>query len=291
MLLWTIVDDFGRARGASRLLASLLYPYDDDAPGLIGGWLTELERERCIIRYEVDGTQYLEICNWLKHQKIDHPSKSKFPGPSDMFAKPREDIGTSSDDVAEPRASRARAGPRTKDLGSGPGEDLDQDLEEEGTSGLRSRGEGKTDADPDDKPTGWPADYRDRFADAYPHKVGMVVALKALDAVHASGQVSWPIVIAALAAYAEKTDDRAWMNPENWIKQERWNDKPAKSTGNGAHHAKPDAKPTAGDRARRLARQVEAREREGAVQRPADAVGGAELGGDDARLVPGQKSS
>src|SRR5229473_3005220 len=109
MLLWTVVDDFGRTRGASRLLASLLYPYDDDAPGLINGWLAELVREGCLRLYEVDGTHYLEIINWLKHQKIDHPSKSKFPGPSDMFAKPREEI-------AEPRASRARG----LDLGPGP---------------------------------------------------------------------------------------------------------------------------------------------------------------------------
>ena len=31
ILLWTIADDAGRLRGNSRMLASLLYPYDDDA--------------------------------------------------------------------------------------------------------------------------------------------------------------------------------------------------------------------------------------------------------------------
>ena len=61
------------------MLASLLYPYDDDVPGLIDGWLGELEREGCIRRYEVDGSIYLELCNWLKHQKIDKPSKSRLP--------------------------------------------------------------------------------------------------------------------------------------------------------------------------------------------------------------------
>lgn len=89
--LWTIVDDAGRARAASRMLASLLYPYDDDARDLIDSWLDELERHDCIRRYEVDGTHYLVIPNWLKHQKIDRPSKSKFPEPPETLASPRED--------------------------------------------------------------------------------------------------------------------------------------------------------------------------------------------------------
>lgn len=79
ILIWTIADDSGRARAASRMLASLLYPYDDDAPGLIGTWLDELERGGCIRRYEVEGSTYLEVLNWLKHQKIDRPSPSRLP--------------------------------------------------------------------------------------------------------------------------------------------------------------------------------------------------------------------
>jgi hypothetical protein len=85
--LWTIADDEGRLRGNSRMLASLLFPYDDDAPALIDGWLSELEREGCITRYKHDNQSYIQICNWLIHQKIDKPSKSKIP----EFAKARED--------------------------------------------------------------------------------------------------------------------------------------------------------------------------------------------------------
>ena len=33
------------------------------------------------MRYEVDGAAYLEISNWLSHQKIDKPSESKLPSP------------------------------------------------------------------------------------------------------------------------------------------------------------------------------------------------------------------
>jgi hypothetical protein len=90
MQLWTICDDHGRARAAPRMLASLLYPYDDDAPGLIDGWLAELERERCIVRYEAEGARYLLVANWHRHQRIDRPSASKFPPPPECVETPRE---------------------------------------------------------------------------------------------------------------------------------------------------------------------------------------------------------
>ncbi len=91
--LWTLADDEGRLRGNSRMLASLLFPYDDDAKDLIDRWLDELEREHCIQRYRVNGDNYVQIANWLIHQKIDKPSKSKIPAfdeSSRVLANPRE---------------------------------------------------------------------------------------------------------------------------------------------------------------------------------------------------------
>lgn len=93
ILLWTIADDAGRLRGNSRMLASLLFPYDDDAKKHIDGWLDQLSSEGCIARYEVDGTSYVQVLNWSEHQKIDKPSPSKLPSfdeASRTFAKPRE---------------------------------------------------------------------------------------------------------------------------------------------------------------------------------------------------------
>jgi hypothetical protein len=93
ILLWTLADDSGRLRGNSRMLASLLYPYDLDAGKLIDKWLVELEREKCLVRYTIDGDNYIQICNWLKHQKIDKPSASKIPAfveDSRILSNPRE---------------------------------------------------------------------------------------------------------------------------------------------------------------------------------------------------------
>jgi hypothetical protein len=114
LMLWTICDDEGRTRAASRMLASVLFPYDEDAPKLIDGWLDELEREKCVRRYRLDGTSYLEICNWLKHQKIDKPSRSKIP---------------SFDEASRGVAKALEGSSLDLDL------DLDQGRDQEGTEG------------------------------------------------------------------------------------------------------------------------------------------------------------
>lgn len=112
ILLWTICDDSGRARGASRMLASLLYPYDEDAPSLIDGWLGDLESQGCIRRYEVDGSRYIQICKWQSHQKIDKPSKSKLP----PFENPRDGSGSPRERSSEDQGL---------DQGLDQGEDMD----------------------------------------------------------------------------------------------------------------------------------------------------------------------
>lgn len=122
--LWCICDDHGRTRAASRMLASLLFPYDDDAPRLIDGWLSELEREGCIVVYEHDGSRYLEVRNWLKHQKIDKPSRPMFPAfdeSSRILANPREhsaldldlDLGSRTEKKPVPSQPQPPAEPLT----------------------------------------------------------------------------------------------------------------------------------------------------------------------------------
>lgn len=142
VLLWTLADDEGRLRGNSRMLASLLFPYDDDAPSLIDGWLTELEEECCIERYKTDGASYVQICNWLIHQKIDKPSKSKLPQkeqPSRILANPREcssedlrikDQGVDAPQAAGDQSPSAPATPENQECNSA----------DEGQSPSRKRG-------------------------------------------------------------------------------------------------------------------------------------------------------
>jgi|GEM_PF-4436801 len=109
--LWTIADDEGRLRGNTRMLASLLFPYDDDAPGLIGSWLSEIEREGCIVRYEGAGQHYIQVSNWAAHQKIDKPSPSKFPTPP---------VKAETPSAAESTPRQFAEGSRTANLSSRP---------------------------------------------------------------------------------------------------------------------------------------------------------------------------
>lgn len=67
----------------------------------------------------------------------------------------------------------------------------------------------------------------DHFWRAYPHKVGKREAAKAFDRVGKSGAVTFDELMAALTAYANKTDDRPWCNPATWLNQGRWDDQPA----------------------------------------------------------------
>ncbi|CAN7739270.1 hypothetical protein [Duganella sp. LjRoot269] len=111
IMLWTLADDEGRLRGNSRMLASLLFPYDNDAGDLIDDWLLELEREGCIVRYKNGKDSYMQLCNWLIHQKIDKPSKSKiapFAESSRILANARGGIKDQGEDQGRDQGEEAR---------------------------------------------------------------------------------------------------------------------------------------------------------------------------------------
>lgn len=111
--LWTVADDEGRLRGHSRILASTLYAYDDDAFALMDGWVEELEKQKCILRYQVEGNTYIQILNWLKHQKIDKPGNSRIP----PFDESSRIPATDSRSLATDLVSRTVVS-RTEDLGT-----------------------------------------------------------------------------------------------------------------------------------------------------------------------------
>lgn len=89
--LFSCCDDSGRTRASSRLLASRLFPYDDDACRHLPRWLAELEAQKCVRLYQVDGEHFLEIPKWLSHQKIEKPTPSKLPTFTEDSPKARED--------------------------------------------------------------------------------------------------------------------------------------------------------------------------------------------------------
>ena len=79
--LWTVADDAGRLRDDPRYLAYALYPRDDDAERHIRFWLGELERQECIRQYRNGCASFIAVTNWLRHQKIAHPTRSRIAAP------------------------------------------------------------------------------------------------------------------------------------------------------------------------------------------------------------------
>ena len=200
ILLWTLADDSGRLRGNSRMLASLLYPYDDDAPKLIDGWLSELDAQSCIVRYQIEGATYLEICNWLIHQKIDKPSRSKIPAfdeSSRILANPREE---SSGDQG------SRKGSRIKDQGS--------------KEGIKER----------PQLVGF-----DEFWNAYDKKVDRPAAERAWRKISINDERLAKILQSA-TAYVKATPDKLYRkNPATWLNNECWNDEVIQPTAIAAN--------------------------------------------------------
>lgn len=97
-------DDEGRLRTDTSHLAKI---YLSGAPRLaVEAQLARMEAFGMIVRYQAEGHPCVMVTNWSAHQKVDHPSKSRIPGPPDS-PKPRED----SRGFAERSLSRAR--PRT----------------------------------------------------------------------------------------------------------------------------------------------------------------------------------
>lgn len=78
--LWSFADDSGRGRGAFPAISGALFPYDDDALEHVQSWFGELVKEGMVRRYQAaDGNWYYDIPKWLKHQKIEKPSKPLHP--------------------------------------------------------------------------------------------------------------------------------------------------------------------------------------------------------------------
>lgn len=115
VLLITQADDEGRLGGRPRMLASLLFPGDEDVPELIDGWLAELEAVECIRRYRVGPADYIELPKWSAHQRIDHPSPSKLPRFVEGSRGTDEASRKIAPDLDQGSGSGSGSGPRTKD--------------------------------------------------------------------------------------------------------------------------------------------------------------------------------
>jgi hypothetical protein len=93
--LWEVcADDSGRFLADARVIKGQLWPLDDDISAKkIETYLTQLEACGRIRLYVVARVRYGVVVNFLRHQKISHPTPSKLPDPPEM---PNDDFGNGS---------------------------------------------------------------------------------------------------------------------------------------------------------------------------------------------------
>ena len=80
--LWSYVEDNGVGRDDPQLIQCDLYPHDifTEASVRTHGGLMRLSQQGLITRFKgPDGRKYLQVNSWDKHQKINRPSKPRFP--------------------------------------------------------------------------------------------------------------------------------------------------------------------------------------------------------------------
>jgi len=96
---------------------------------LMPQWLEELETSGHIRCYEYEEKSYLDIPNWLKHQKIDHPAASKLPGFSRELAETSRNLASGSrslaPDLIGKEGNGSRIGGDRDRKGPGPGPSLE----------------------------------------------------------------------------------------------------------------------------------------------------------------------
>ena len=77
--LFTEADDEGLLLDSPKRLAGAIFPHDEKVTvAKVERWLAELEKVRSIVRFEAEDGRYVYIPTWLQHQRISHPSPSKF---------------------------------------------------------------------------------------------------------------------------------------------------------------------------------------------------------------------
>lgn len=83
--LWTHCDDQGRCRDNVKLIKAAVWPLDDLSLREVDEDLLTLAKYGRIVRYSatVDGKSagLIQIVNWDEHQRINRPSKARFPAP------------------------------------------------------------------------------------------------------------------------------------------------------------------------------------------------------------------
>lgn len=111
--LWNFADDEGRLKAHPKLLKAQIFPYDDKIN------IEELKEkvQKKILWYHLNGQDYGFIKNFKKHQRIDRPSESKIPPPSEEILEKFLNSSTPREEIDEDSTSpRQHVPPKLKEV-------------------------------------------------------------------------------------------------------------------------------------------------------------------------------
>lgn len=83
--MWNFADDLGRLPLSAKTIKAQIFPSDEVTSDIILRMVGELIRNGLVLRYEVNGREFLQIAGW-QHQRIDKPQPGKCPGPVEGYS-------------------------------------------------------------------------------------------------------------------------------------------------------------------------------------------------------------
>lgn len=120
--LWIYCDDQGRGLDDPRIIKGIVWPQRDEITSAdIASDLTELNARGFIVRYEKNGSKFLAIPTWKRHQKVNHPAKSRYPAPPAVSRKSLETLFSLPEALSPDLGSGSGSGSGTRSLEQGKG--------------------------------------------------------------------------------------------------------------------------------------------------------------------------
>jgi hypothetical protein len=197
VLLWGYVDDHGKAKDHPLLVKADCFPLDVDVTAeTVDEWLWALSDAQVIVRYTVDGTDFLQIVNWADHQKPQHRGKDEYPDYSPEYSIRREfheslmKVSGGTHETLTPKLSRVK---------------LNRDMSTDGGQ------------------VSYPNDFEAWWV-LYPRKEAKGAALKAWTSALKRIDIETLMDRVTLYAGSELPDRQYIPLPATWLNADRWND-------------------------------------------------------------------
>jgi hypothetical protein len=119
--LWTHADDEGRCVDDARLIKAAVWPLDDRTAADVEADLRALTESSLITRYTLTRKSYIAVSGWREHQRINRPTKSKYPAPEQGKQAPTPPPTSGNDDSRSTHTQLTEDSPQERNREQGTG--------------------------------------------------------------------------------------------------------------------------------------------------------------------------